>query len=465
MLRSPEIDDPACLGAAEAAARIRAGTLSCEDLTSACLRRIEAREAAVGAWAFIDPDKALAEARRCDRELARGHPPKPLHGIPVGIKDIIDTCDMPTELGSPIHKGRKPDSDAKVVSLLRQAGAIILGKTVTTEFALSHPGKTRNPHTIGNALGNTPGGSSSGSAAAVADCMVPLALGSQTIGSVIRPGSFCGVFAYKPTFGSIPTTGMHLLSPRLDHVGIFARSLDDLALAAKALMQPDPFEKELADRLGGTPSESPQASSRKNRPAPPSQREPRLAFVPSPYRERESEEARIRRADWLSKSGLDLPEAPLPPEFKAADDLHRTILGASLAAIFAEDHASRPHLLSEKIIARIEAGQAISVEQYSTALDAAARLTETLDEFLNDYDAILTQAAPGTAPSGLNSTGDPIFNGLWTLAGTPAINLPLLEGEGGLPLGVQIVSGHGRDAGLFQAARALFALHPPRSPA
>ena len=444
--RSPEVDDPACLGATEAAARIRAGTLSCEALTRACLRRIEARENQVGAWAFIDPDKALAQACRCDRDLAEGRSPKPLHGIPVGIKDIIDTRDMPTELGSPIHEGRRPDANAQVVSLLCAAGAIIPGKTVTTEFALSHPGKTRNPH----ALGHTPGGSSSGSAAAVADCMVPLALGSQTIGSVIRPGSFCGVFAYKPTFGSISRRGMHLLSPRLDHVGIFARSLDDLALAAKVLMQPESSEK----GLGEIPRTPKQALAGKNGPAP-TDRAPRLAFVPSPYQERESEDARIRRADWLSRSGLDLPEVPLPPEFERADDLHRTILGASLAAIFAEHHASRSHLLSEKILARIEAGQAISVDRYSKALEAADELTETLDEFLSAYDAILTQAAPGTAPDGLDSTGDPVFNGLWTLAGTPAINLPLLEGERGLPLGVQIVSGRGRDADLFQAAHCL----------
>ncbi|WP_025770901.1 amidase [Thioalkalivibrio sp. HK1] len=446
-IRSIDADDPACLDATEAAARIRLGTLSCEALMSACLRRIEAREHQVGAWAFIDPDRALAQARRCDRDLAQGRSPKPLHGIPVGIKDIIDTDDMPTQLGSPIHEGRRPDANAQVVSLLRAAGAIILGKTVTTEFALSHPGKTRNPH----ALGNTPGGSSSGSAAAVADCMVPLSLGSQTIGSVIRPGSFCGVFAYKPSFGSIPTRGMHLLSPRLDHVGIFARSLDDLALAADVLMQPDPFDADIGET---PPARRPQSLTRKKDAAPPG-RTPRLAFVPSPYQARESEDARTRRGHWLSTSGLDLPDVRLPPEFERADDIHRTILGASLAAIFAEHLASRSHLLSEKIIARIEAGQAISAERHSKALDAADHLARTLDEFLSDYDAILTQAAPGTAPSGLDSTGDPIFNGLWTLAGTPAINLPLLQGEKGLPLGMQIVSGRNRDADLFEAAHFL----------
>ncbi len=445
-VRSPEIDDPACLGASEAAARIRAGTLSCEALMSACLRRIESRESRVGAWAFLDPEKALAEARRCDRELAQGRAPEPLHGIPVGIKDIIDTRDMPTQLGSPIHEGRRPDADAQVVRLLRAAGAIIPGKTVTTEFALSHPGKTRNPH----ALGHTPGGSSSGSAAAVADCMVPLALGSQTIGSVIRPGSFCGVFAYKPTFGSISRSGMFSLSQRLDHVGVFARSLDDLALVGEVLMQPSP-----ADRDRHPPSDRGSGENPRLRPEALPERAPRLAFVPSPYQERESEEARRCRADWLSNTGIELPDALLPPEFESADEIHRRILGGSIAAIFAEHRASRSELLSEKITARIKAGEDLSVGEYSQALDAADALTETLDDFLSDYDAILTQAAPGTALSGLDSTGDPVFNGLWTLAGTPAINLPLLEGEAGLPLGIQMVSRRGRDADLFQAAHWL----------
>ncbi|MDX1528183.1 MAG: amidase, partial [Gammaproteobacteria bacterium] len=332
------------LSATETAAAIRAGELSSETLVRACLARIAEREEQVGAWIHLDEARTLAEARARDESLAAGKAPGPLHGVPVGIKDIYDTADMPTQLGSPLHQGRQPKRDSGVVELLRRAGAVILGKTVTTEFALNHPGKTRNPHDPNR----TPGGSSSGSAAAVADCMVPLSVGSQTVGSVIRPGSFCGVFAYKPTFSSISRRGMKLLCRRLDHVGVYARSAEDLALIGDAVMVNDVEDedmlahpgRDLNAKLNELDGNSPK----------------RLAFVRSPLWDQADEDARRAYEDHARGLGNIIGELELPPAFDRALDDHHVILNANLAAVFRREFEETPEQLSDKLKARIVQG-------------------------------------------------------------------------------------------------------------
>ncbi|MBI2494199.1 MAG: amidase, partial [Candidatus Rokubacteria bacterium] len=286
------------LTALEAARLIHEGTISSEQLVQACLHRVDEVDAAVQAWAFLDPEHALAQARAADELRLSGRPIGPLHGVPVGVKDIIDTADMPTENGSVLHAGRTPSRDAAVVARLRAAGAVIMGKTVTTEFATRAPGKTRNPHNPAH----TPGGSSSGSAAAVAAGMVPLALGSQTTGSTIRPASFCGVYGFKPTHGLIPRPGMFRLSRTLDHVGLFARTLDDLALLAEQLVGYDERDPDTRPR-----ARIPFVDVAREEPPLP----PMFAFVKTPYWDRVDADAREAFAELVAHLGERVEELEL----------------------------------------------------------------------------------------------------------------------------------------------------------
>ena len=438
------MEEPNRATATAARQAIAEGALTAQRLAQACLDRIEKRECDVGAWAHCDPQRVLDQACRLDSIEAPARRGR-LHGIPVGIKDIFDTADLPTELGSPLHRGRQPARDATVVTLLREAGALILGKTVTTEFALSAPAGTRNPR----ALDRTPGGSSSRSAAAVADYMTPLSVGTQTGGSVIRPGAFCGVHAYKPTFGSISRGGMHLLSRRLDHVGVFARCIDDLALIGDALMRPDHDERDMraAPGCGLLDALAPNSSD--------SSAAPRFVFVRSPVWERADPAAQRAYRSFCERLGNLVTEAELPDAFGQAHAMHLTILGACLAATFEAPYRDSPEHLSEQIRARIADGIPITGSDYVRALDRADALATTLDEWLCDYDAIITPAACGEAPRGLRTTGDAVFNAMWTLCGAPAITLPLLEGENRMPIGVQLVARRGDDARLLTAARWL----------
>ena len=438
------MDNANQLSATEAAAAIRAGKLSSETLVRACLARIANREAEVGAWIHLDEAHALAEARARDESLAAGRAPGPLHGIPVGIKDIYDTADMPTQLGSPLHQGRQPNRDSGVVELLRQAGAVILGKTVTTEFALNHPAKTRNPHDPNR----TPGGSSSGSAASVADYMVPLSVGSQTVGSMIRPGSFCGAFAYKPTFGSITRRGMKLLCRRLDHVGVYARSVDDLALIGDAIMVNDVEDedmlahpgRDLTAKLAELNGYSPK----------------RLAFVRSPLWDQAEEDAKRAYEDHARSLGNIIGELELPPAFDRALDDHHVILNANLAAVFRREFEETPAQLSDKLKARIVQGMPLKASELVDATERADERRRDLDRLLADYDAVLTPAAPGEAPADLTTTGNAAFNAIWTQCGVPAVNVPLLKGANGMPLGVQVVASRGRDANAMAVSRWLW---------
>ena len=433
------------LSATETARLIRDGVISSQQLIEACLARIDEADAQVQGWAFLDRDYALEQARSADQSRMSGQPIGPLHGVPVGIKDIFDTADMPTEYGSAIYAGHTPSHDATVVARLRAAGAVIMGKTVTTEFAYFAPGKTRNPHNPEH----TPGGSSSGSAAAVGANMVPLALGSQTNGSTIRPAAYCGVVGFKPTHGLISRHGALLLSRSLDHVGLFANSVDDIALLAEQIVGYDEQDADSQPRaripLGQIAAEEP--------PLP-----PMFAFVKTPYWDRVDEDTKEGFAEIIEHLASQATEVKLFPSAADAWQWHQAIMGAEMAHNLAREWTDRRDLLSEQLRAQIERGREVRAPDYLRALSQVAPLNESFVEiFEQRYDAILTPAAPSAAPKGLASTGDPAFCTLWTLCGMPAISLPLLQGASDLPIGVQLVGPRHGDARLLRTARWLAA--------
>jgi len=428
------------LTATEAAAEIERGAISAEEYSRVCLDRIEALDGEIRAFAHLDRAHVLAQARALDERRAERRSTGPLHGIPVAIKDIFDTADYPTEFGSPIGAGRRTRHDAAVVARLRAAGAVIIGKTVTTEFAYYHPGPTRNPHDHTR----TPGGSSSGSAAAVAARMVPLAIGSQTNGSVIRPGAFCGVFAVKPSHGLVSRAGVLPLSRKLDHVGAFARSLPDLALVLEVIAGHDPADQDTE------PFAAPGFRDLQREPPP---LPPRFAFVRTPVWDKADAETKAAFDELVAALGSAVEAVDLPQSWTEAWDVHRTIMSVDMAhnltPIVARGEASE---MLRKLLAH---GRSVSAVDYLAALAKAERYAPGLGEIFDAYDAILTPAAPGVAPKGLASTGDPAFCTFWTLTGLPAVSLPLLAGEGGLPLGVQLVGPAGRDGRLLRTATAL----------
>ncbi|MGQ0545420.1 MAG: amidase [Betaproteobacteria bacterium] len=429
------------LSASDAARAVRDGAVTSEQLVAACLAHIRETEPQVQAWQFLSEEHARTQARTLDEQRREGRPTGPLHGVPVGIKDIIDTADMPTEDGTPLHAGRTPDRDATVVTMLRQAGAVILGKTVTTECAYFHPGKTRNPHNPEH----TPGGSSSGSAAAIAAGMVPLALGSQTNGSTIRPASFCGVYGFKPTHGLVPRGGILQLSRTLDHVGLFARTLEDIALLAEQVAGFDPRDPDTRPR-----ARPPFVAIAAEEPPLP----PRLAFVRGPSWDRiekETEEAFAELCESLGESVQPI-DLPLPVEVLA---WHRTLMEAEMAAKFDMEWERGRDKLSAPLRALLERGRSVTALDYQRALARIPLLNDELRELFDHVDAIITPAAPGAAPKGLGATGDPSFCTLWTLCGMPAISLPLMQAGNGLPVGVQLVGPRDGDARLLRTARWL----------
>ena len=412
-------------------------------MTRACLDRIQAREAVVGAWAYLDRDLALAQARRLDASQKARARLGPLHGIPVGIKDIFDTADMPTECGSALFAGRRPLEDSTVVTLLRKAGAVILGKTVTTEMALSSPGPTANPHDPKH----TPGGSSSGSAAAVADNMAPLAVGTQTGGSMIRPASFCGVFGMKPTFGTISRRGMAMMARRLDTVGVYAREPEDLALIGDALMVSDPGDWDMVAKpacgLG-------KALRRKWK------RAPRFAFVRTPAWGEGDDDMRRAFEHFVAGLGAGIREVALEGVFADVVRTHLTVMNANIAATLGEALEMTPDKLTEETKRRVRGGLPVTGADYVRALGLAEAQAQALDRLFDHYDAILAPAAPGEAPEGLTTTGRAVFNGLWTLLGVPAVSVPLLAGKHGLPIGVQVIGRRGDDGKALACARWLW---------
>jgi Asp-tRNA(Asn)/Glu-tRNA(Gln) amidotransferase A subunit family amidase len=412
------------LSASEAAAAIAAGKLSSEALVAACLARIKQREDEVRAWAHFDPEHALEQARQRDRETPRSR----LHGIPVGVKDVIDTCDMPTEYGSPIYRGHRPACDAACVAQVRELGGVILGKTVSTEFATRHPNKTRNPHH----LGHTPGGSSSGSAAAVADGMVPIAFGTQTSSSIIRPAAFCGVIGYKPSFNLINRAGLKFLAESLDTLGTLTRTVADAAL--------------IVEELSGMARTSFESVATLK---------PRIGFCRTPYWDKAdapSQAALENAARTLAAAGAKMTEVTLPDEFAGLAQTQIDVSSYEFFRALTHERTRFPQLISMSLTARIAAGGAVSRTQYEEGIAFAERCRRRISDTFRDFDVLLAPSAPGEAPSGLDGTGDPIFGLMWTLLLLPCLTLPCGTGPNGLPLGAQLIGRHGDDAGLLVAA-------------
>jgi Asp-tRNA(Asn)/Glu-tRNA(Gln) amidotransferase A subunit family amidase len=431
------------LTAAEAAGKIARGDISSEEYIRAVIRQVNSVEDKVQAFIHFDPEHALAQAKERDAHRANGNTLGPLHGLPVGIKDCIDTSDYPTENGSALFAGRRPHKDATVVTKLRATGAVIFGKTVTTEFAFYHPGKTKNPRD----LERTPGGSSSGSAAAVAAGMLPLSIGTQTNGSIIRPAAYCGIFGMKPTHGLVSRAGVLAHSRTLDHIGPFARSLDDLALILDAIAGHDPEDPDT--KSYAAPSF---LSGVQEKPA----TTPRLAYLRTPAwnkADKATAEAFEALADSLGEI-VQRVELHEPVYGHAWDDL-RVIMTADMAHHHGKIVGRGGDVPSQTLKDFIAEGRRVPAVRYLEALSQAQQYTRSLSDFFDYYDAILTPAATGVAPKGLGATGDPAFCSLWTLTGLPAISLPLLEGENGLPLGVQLVGPKGRDARLLRTAKWL----------
>ena len=430
------------LGAADAINRLSAGEFSCAEHVQGLLERIQATEPAVQAWTTLDAAYVRQQAEAADERHAAGEADGPLFGVPVGIKDIIDTRDLPTQYGTPLHSGRMARQDAALVQRLRAAGALVMGKTVTTEMATYSPGKTRNPFNPDH----TPGGSSSGSAAAVAAGHVALAIGTQTNGSVIRPASFCGVVGYKPSFGLIPRTGVLTQSPVLDQVGVFGRSVADVALLAQVLAGFDEGDPATAPRamppLLRTALEEP--------PLPPT-----LGWVQTPFWDRVAPDAREAFGELVELLSGRIAPFELPETARDAVEWHRTIMEADIAGSFEAEYEQGAEVLSASLRAQIERGRAVRAVDYRRAASRIPLINAGFDNVFEHFSALLTPATLGTAPQGLASTGDPIMCTLWTFAGMPAITLPLLHGENGLPLGVQLVGQRGDDARLLRTAQWL----------
>jgi Asp-tRNA(Asn)/Glu-tRNA(Gln) amidotransferase A subunit family amidase len=431
--------DLTALSAVDLAAAIREGQQSSEEVVGAHLARIAEVDDQIEAWAFLDPDHARAQAKQADLARRAGRSVGPLHGVPVGVKDIIDTRDMPTENGTPLDGDRRPTRDAAIVARLRAAGAVILGKTVTTELAYYAPNKTRNPHDPAR----TPGGSSSGSAAAVAAGMAPIAIGTQTNGSVIRPASFCGVVGYKPSWGLIPRTGVLAQSFHLDTIGTFGRSVADAALLADCLIGHDEGD-------AATLPTAHQGLLEASMNEPPLK--PLFAFVKTPVWDQADEGTREAFGEIAAFLGDQCDSVDLPDVFAEGHALQKRLMTAGFAHNLGHYERRGRDRLSRQMQDAIDEGRGVTAHDYLAAVDWIGVLNAGLDEIFKRYDAILTPAAVGAAPQGLASTGNPAFCTLWTLSGTPAITLPLLGDDNGLPIGVQLVGRRGDDARLMRTA-------------
>jgi Asp-tRNA(Asn)/Glu-tRNA(Gln) amidotransferase A subunit family amidase len=430
------------LSLSEAAAGVRDGRFTSAELVRDCCQRIDQVDGKIQAWAFWDPEHALRQAMAADEQRRHGRELGPLHGVPIGVKDIFDTSDMPTEFGSVLWAGRTPRQDAAAVARLRAAGAVIMGKTVTTEYAYYTPGKTRNPHDGER----TPGGSSSGSAAAVAALMVPGAIGSQTNGSVIRPAAYCGVVGFKPSHGLIPRSGALMLSGVLDHVGVFARSVADAALLAEVLVGHD------AEDPDTRPIARPPLAQLAVGPPP---LPPRFAFVRTAAWPEAEPVTAPAFAELLDVLGERASEVELGAPFAEAIAMHGIIMAVDMAHNLRRDYERGADQLSPQLRQLIERGRSYPATDYLRAIAARASLNAGIDAIFDEYDAILTPAAPGPAPRDLATTGNPVFCTTWTYLGTPAVTLPLLETEDGVPLGVQLIARRGNDARLLRTAHWL----------
>jgi len=418
----------AALGLIEAVGRIREGRLSAEEYAIACLERIRRLEPGVQAWACLEAEQALAEARA--RDALRKRAALPLAGLPVGVKDIIRTRNLPTQMGSEVFSGHVAGENARIVERLEAAGGFVMGKTVTAELAYLHPGRTRNPWNPGH----TPGGSSSGSAAAVAARFVPAAIGTQTNGSVIRPAAYCGVVGYKPSRYALSVEGIQHFSPTLDQIGVFCRSIADAAWFAAAL----------ASIPGSLPRES----------RPPT-RPPRLAWLRDlPWARPDGEQAAVMEgcAATIGREGAEIRELSLPETFAGADRLLRTIMLREGAEELGPLQARERARLSSELNAALDEGARVTDTAYRGALADRDALAFELAGLIQESDAVLTPPVPGPAPAGLGGTGDPSFCTLWSLAGFPAVTIPVGMSSGGLPLGIQLTAPAGYDSRLLSVA-------------
>jgi amidase len=416
-------------GAAEAARRIREGSLTSEALVRQCLARIEEREAAVGAWTWLDAEGALAAARAADQ---RG-PGGPLHGVPIGVKDIIDTADMPTGLGFAPYSGRQPAWDAACVAACRRAGAIVLGKTVTTEFAYFAAGKTCNPHDPQA----TPGGSSSGSAAAVADGMVPVAFGSQTAASLVRPAAFCGVLGYKASHGEFSLGGIRPFAESFDSLGVLARSVEDLRLMRDVLLLREPA---IARDAGATNETG----------------APRIGVCRTGHWDRlhpAAQSALESTAAHLYSAGARVDMLALPESFDVLEEAHRTVMAHEACRAYVYECDRHRGELSAAFLALCEHGAGISRATYLSCLKDIGRARDDFARAFDGYSAWLAPSALGEAPPARDGTGDPLLSRAWTALQAPAVAMPAGTGPRGLPVGVQLLSPQGSDDALLVAAQ------------
>ena len=416
------------LTATEIVQAVTAGRTTCEAVARACLERIAAREPEVQAWQYHDPEQVIAQARGLDRNGRRG----PLIGVPFGLKDIIDTCDMPTEYGSPIYKGHRPASDAACAALSRKAGGVLMGKTVTTEFANRYAGKTRNPFDPAR----TPGGSSSGSGAAVGDYHVPLAIGTQTTGSTIRPASYCGAFGYRPTYGDLRCVGVKEAAGSLDTLGLIARSIEDIALYRDVLLGIDP------------------------QPLPAEAGAPRIGFCRTPvwprletYTQRLLEDAAAR----LARVGAKVVEVTLPAGFERIEDAQRWIAAFEFARNFTWEIENHWERISEQLRnGRIKDGLSCTPERYLEARNLAERWRAMLADAFGECDVLLAASALGEAPIGLSLTGSAAPCAIWTTVHAPSVTIPVFKGPNGLPVGAQVIARRNEDRKLFAAASWIY---------
>jgi Asp-tRNA(Asn)/Glu-tRNA(Gln) amidotransferase A subunit family amidase len=409
-------DDPSQLSASAAANLIQQRRLGAEDLLRACLRRIAEREPEVMAWCRLDAESALAQARVLDSGPLRG----PLHGLPLAVKDLFDTRDFVSSYGSPIYAQNRPAADAAAVALCREAGAIVLGKTVTTEFATFSPGPTRNPHNPAH----TPGGSSSGSAAAIGAHMVPLALGTQTAASIIRPAAYCGVVGFKPSFGLIARAGIKSLSESLDTVGGFGRCVADIALLTSVMACAPAWRQLRVDRA------------------------PRIGLCRTAQWQAASDATRQAvesTADRLRLAGAHVVDVTLPASFEAMPDIHDQIMWADAYKALADERLQHAQQLSENLRQRLSIGEKIDFVQNRYNRDRVAQACSDLAEVFAGCDLLLTPSTHGEAEAGLGYTGDPLFSRTWSALGVPSLHLPTGVGPLGLPLGVQFIGPPGSD--------------------
>ena len=413
------------LTASEAARQIAAAEISSEAVVTDCILRVEEREPAVQAWQYLDPEYALIQARQRDAEAPIG----PLHGVPVGIKDTYDTYDMPTTWGSAIHANNRPDADATSVALLRAAGAVILGKTVSTEFACLDPGKTHNPHKPNH----TPGGSSSGSAAAVADEMVPVALGSQTAGSVIRPAAFCGVIGYKASYGVLNRRGMAPIADALDTIGFMARSVDDIELVLAILTARAPGP---AARVPDSP--------------------PRIGLCRT-HLWREADPSAVEAVEdaaaRLATAGATVSEVALPTHFADLTPEAMKVMGFEASRSFAHEWRAHRDQIGPKLADQIGIGERVSFDEFQSVLRFGETCRTDAARLFDDVDILLTMSTKGEAPDGLGMTGDVRFQSMWTFLHLPCVTLPTHSGPNGLPVGTQLIGPYGADDGLLINAR------------